>query len=60
MEYPKMLYKASGTFADQEAIKAGLMTGQIQYLIVNSADEQKAAKGWTEDLASLVTQAVVQ
>lgn len=54
MEFPKMLYKASGSFADQEAIKAGLASGAIQTLIVNSADEQKATKGFTEDLASLI------
>lgn len=53
MEFPKMLYKG-GPFDDQEAIKAALASGALQTLIVQSEEEQKAAKGWTEDLASLI------
>jgi hypothetical protein len=56
MEFPKMLYRADRQFEDQEALKVAMQTGVLKTLIVESADEQKAAskKGWTDDLASLV------
>lgn len=54
MEFPKMLYKAAEQFADHAALKDGLVTGIVQTLVVKTAAEQKAAKGFTEDLASLI------
>lgn len=56
MEFPKMLYRSDQPFEDQEALKSALYDGSLKTMIVESADEQKAAvkKGWTEDLASLV------
>ena len=54
MEFPKMLYKASEQFADCAALKDGLAAGMVQTLVVKNAGEQKAAKGFTEDLASLI------
>jgi hypothetical protein len=56
MEFPKMLYRAEQPFEDQEALKRALHGGVLKTLIVESAEEQKAAakKGWTDDLASLV------
>jgi hypothetical protein len=56
MEFPKMLYRAEQPFEDQEALKRALHGGVLKTLIVESAEEQKAAvkKGWTDDLPSLV------
>jgi hypothetical protein len=54
MEYPKMIYKAAAPVADQEALKAALASGEVQTRIVNSVREEKAATGFTADLASLV------
>lgn len=56
MEFPKMLYRADQPFEDQEALKLAVHSGVLKTMIVEAADEQKAAvkKGWTEDLASLV------
>jgi len=56
MEFPKMLYRADRPFEDQEALKRAIHSAALKTMIVESADEQKAAtkKGWTEDLASLV------
>jgi len=56
MEFPKMLYRANQQFEDQEALKAAVHSAALKTMVVESADEQKAAvkKGWTDDLASLV------
>lgn len=56
MDYPKMLYMASAPFADQKALEAGLVSGALKTLIVNSVDEEAAADGWTADVASLIGQ----
>lgn len=55
-EYPKMLYRADLQFEDQEALKLATHSGTLKTMIVESAEEQKAAgkKGWTDDLASFV------
>lgn len=56
MEFPKMLYRAAQPFEDQEALKHAVHSGVLKTMIVESAEDQKAAvkKGWTDDLASLV------
>ncbi|QBQ99252.1 hypothetical protein [Paraburkholderia pallida] len=55
MEFPKMLYRSSERFPEPESFKRALVSGAIQTLTVNSAEEQTGAEeeGWTEDLASL-------
>lgn len=56
MGYPKMLYRARSPFNDQKALEAGLVSGDLQTRIVQSADEQASMEGdgWIEDFASLI------
>lgn len=49
-----MLYRAGAPLADQKALEAALVSGVVQTLVVNTAAEQSKAKGWTDDLASLI------
>ncbi|MBB2928390.1 hypothetical protein [Paraburkholderia silvatlantica] len=56
MEFPKMLYKATAPIESEHALKEALHSGVVQTVIVKSAREQNAAKGFTEDLGSLITE----
>lgn len=56
MEFPKMLYCVVGKFANEEALKQGLISGTIETKIVNSADEESVAiaGGFSENLTDFI------
>ena len=56
MDYPKMLYSSAQTFADVEAVKAGLASGAISTPVVQSAKEEAAAikAGASDDPQSFI------